>query len=211
MKVRLVLILALLFTLMVGRSVTAQNARARVSDYFPLRVGDSWTYRHSEDDSEFTVKVLSAEKQPDGTMLYLVEKQAGAVIHSWYSKSGGWTLLHREAYQEQEGISVKYEPPREFLKNPLIAGAKWTWKGIGINKQSASESNQVVGAEVVKVPAGRFRAMKVVSKVSDGETAVTKTYWYAAGVGLIKSMTTSRPLEYGWELVSYSFKKASAR
>ena len=211
MKIRLILIQLLLLTLTLGQSVTAQKASARVSDYFPLRVGDSWTYRHIEDDSEFTVKVLSAEKQPDGTMLYLLEKQAGTIIHSWYSKASGWTLLHREAYQQQEGADVKYDPPREFLKNPLIAGARWTWKGKSITRQDASESNQVTGAEVVKVPAGRFRAMKVVSKVTDGEIAVTKTYWYAAGVGLIKSTTTSRQLEYGWELVSYSFKKAPAR
>ena len=210
MKVRLVLMLVLLLTLMTT-NVTAQKSGARVSDYFPLSVGDSWTYRHNEDDSEFTVKVLSAEKHPDGTMLYLVEKQAGAVIRYWYSKSSGWTLLHREAYQHQEGIDRQYQPPREFLKNPLITGAKWTWKGIGINGQLTSESNQVIGPEIVKVPAGTFRAMKVVSKVSDGETAGTKTYWYAAGVGLVKSITTGGQLQYGWELVSYSFKKASAR
>jgi hypothetical protein len=36
---------------------------------------------------------------------------------------------------------------------------------------------------------------------------MTKTYWYADGVGLVKSMTDSGQIKYGWELVAYSFKK----
>lgn len=209
-KIRLVLALAFLFVVLTVNGA-AQKRVAPVRDYFPLSVGDSWTYRNDEGNTEYTVKVLSAEKQADGTMLYLLEKKVGLDIHSWYSKSKTAVLMHREAYPSQEGLDVKHEPARQVLPIPLVAGAKWSWTGKSITGQDASESSNVVGPEIVKVAAGTFRAMKIVSKASDGESVMTKTYWYAPGVGLVKSLTESAQLQNGWELVSYSFKKASPR
>jgi hypothetical protein len=209
-KIRLVLALAFLFIALTG-SVAAQKRGMPVRDYFPLRVGDSWTYRNDMGDAEYTVKVLSEEKQADGTILYLIEKRAGVEIHSWYSKPAGSVLMHREAYPQQEGLDVKHEPARQVLLTPLVAGAKWLWKGKSITGQDAVESSQVIGPEMVEVPAGKFRAMKIVSKVSNGALAMKITYWYAAGVGLVKSLSESFQLQNGWELVSYSFKKASSR
>jgi hypothetical protein len=209
-KIRLVLALAFLAAVL-AMSGAAQKRGVPVRDYFPLRVGDSWTYRNDEGDTEYTIKVLSEEKQADGTILYLLEQKAGLDIHSWYSKSNGAVLMHREAYPQQEGLDVKHEPARQVLPERLVAGAKWNWKGRSITGQDVFESYQVVGPELVKVAAGTFRAMKIVSKVSNGDAVMTKTYWYAAGVGLVKSLTESTQLQNGWELVSYSFKKAANR
>lgn len=209
-KIRLIVALMLLFPLLT-MSVAAQRSRAPVRDYFPLRVGDSWTYLNDDGDFKFTIKVNSVEKQADGTMRYLLHKLAGAEIHEWYSKVDGWVLMHGQAYVGQEGIKVNYEPGRQYLKNPLVAGTKWTWKGKGNTGQDITESNRVVGLEALKVPAGTFRAMKIVSVVSDGDAVMTKTYWYADGVGLIKSTTEGREIKYGWELFDYSFKKPRPR
>src|SRR5215212_5704632 len=106
-KIRLATALLFLLPLLV-MSVAAQKSRrpargpARaaaktvvntVADYFPLRVGDSWTYLHNE-GSQFTIKVTEAQKQADGTMRYKVVSQAGLEVHYWYSKPDGWVLLH---------------------------------------------------------------------------------------------------------------------
>jgi len=133
---------------------------------------------------------------------------AGVEIHEWYFKTDGWVLMHKESYPQQETAVVEHEPPRQVLKNPLVAGEKWRWSGKTISQTDVTESNEVVGLETVKVPAGTFRAMKVVSRVQEADSAVvTKTYWYAEGVGLVKWMTEGAQLKYGWELVDYSFKK----
>jgi hypothetical protein len=204
-KFRLMLTWLFLFPLLT-MSVAAQKTKAPARDYFPMRVGDSWTYRNDEGDSEFTVKVLKEEKQPDGSVRYLLEKQAGIQIQSWYSKVDGWVLMHGESYVGQEGVQAKYEPARRFLKNPLVAGAEWNWKGKSVTYTDVIESNGVTGPEVVKVPAGTFKAMKIVSKVADADAAMTKTSWYAEGVGLIKSTSEGRGIKYGWQLADYSFK-----
>lgn len=212
-KLRLALAMMFLFTLLTA-SVLAQKskapAKAPAPDYFPLRVGDSWSYRTLSREAEFTLKVLSAEKQADGTMLYMLEKMTGTKVHLWYSKTSEWVLQHHESYPEHEGLEIKYAPAKQYLRNPLVAGAKWTWSGKSITQNDLSESHEVIGPEMVEVAAGKFMAMKIVSQIAEASPK-TVTSWYADGVGLVKSMTDAGQIHYGYELVDYSFKKASPK
>ena len=178
------------------------------ADFFPLRVGDSWTYRNSESGG-YTCKVLSEEPQEGGPPRYLVELRSEVVILNTFSKAGDWVLFHSESYPEHEGLKATYDPPKQYLPNPLVAGKKWEWSGKDPTQMDRHESSQVVGFEDVTVTAGTFRAMKVVSEVSGGSIPMTKTYWYAEGVGLVKTTTQGGEIKYGSELTDYSFKKKS--
>jgi hypothetical protein len=179
-------------------------------DYFPLRAGDWWKYKSTagSNSSEFTMKVLAAEKQADGTILYEVETVAGTrpMIRDWYSKPQGWVLVHKQLYLANN-MSANFDPVRQYLKNPLGAGATWGWKGAGMMGVAIDETSKVVGSEEVIVPAGKFQAMKVTTSLTQGGAPVTKTYWYANWIGLVKSMTESGPIKSTTELVDYSFKK----
>jgi hypothetical protein len=180
------------------------------ADYFPLRVGDSWTYRNTEEGG-YTFKVLSEEPQEGGSVRYVVEFRSGVIIQNTFSKAGGWVLFHAESYPEHEGLKATYEPPKQYLPNPLVAGQKWEWSGKDTTQMEHHESSRVVGFENVIVAAGKFRAMKVVSEVSGGAIPMTKTNWYADGVGLVKSTTDGGKIKYGSELTDYSFKKKPAK
>jgi hypothetical protein len=177
------------------------------ADYFPLRVGDSWTYRNTSDESQYTLKVLAEEPQTDGATRYQVELHAGVIILKLFSKTKEWVLLHAERYPEHEGMEAKYEPPRNYLPNTPKPGFKWSWKGRDYTQSEVTEKGEVSGFETVTVPAGNFRAMKVVSEVSSGSAVMTKTYWYADGVGLVKTTTEGGQIKYGSELTDYSFKQ----
>ena len=174
-------------------------------DYFPLSVGDSWKYRSTTADgkqSEFTIKVLSEAKE-SGNTLYLVETVSTfQPIHDWYSKPSGWVLMHRQEYVKT-GNKAEYQPTKQFLKNPLTSGDSWTWKGKGMMGLEIDESNEVSGPETVSVAAGKFEAMKVMTKVVQGGVPVTKTYWYAPGVGLVKSMTDTGSVKSTTELIAH--------
>jgi len=196
-----------------ARTAPATAAAATGKDFFPLRVGDSWTYRHSE-GSEFTYKVLREEKQADGTVQYVVELTSGTTIDYYYSRPSGQVLLHRIVYpQEETGLKIDYNPAKPYLKNPLTVGAKWEWAGKDVGQNDIAESHQVIGPEWVEVPAGRFRAVKMVSKVTMGGAEAIKTFWYADGVGLVKSTTEAKAAsglyKYGFELIDYSFRKGA--
>src|SRR3982751_5119196 len=83
-------------------TAAAQKPQEPPPDYFPLRVADWWKFRSTTADgkqSEFTIKVLCADKQADGTTLYQVETLTSfQPIHDWYSKPRGEVLMHRIAY-----------------------------------------------------------------------------------------------------------------
>ncbi len=193
-------------------SAVAQKSESPVADYFPLRVGDSWTYRSTSGSTEYSQKVVSEKKQADGTVRYLMEKVAGAKVETWFSKAGGWVLMHAERYPEHEALKEDYEPAKQYLKNPLTAGAKWDWKGKDITLTDMEEESEVAGPEEVTVLAGKFQAMKVVTRITGASAPMTRTNWYADGVGLVKSTTDAGKINYGWELTDYSFKKkADAR
>jgi hypothetical protein len=175
-------------------------------DYFPLRVGDSWTYRNSEEGG-YTFKVISEEPQAEGASRFVVELSSGVKILNTFSKADGWVLLHAERYPEHEGLEAKYEPPKQYLANPLTVGLKWEWSGKDPAQMQHGEKNTVAGVETVTVQAGKFRAMKVVSTVTGGAIPMTRTNWYADGIGLVKSTTEGGKIKYGSELTDYSFKK----
>jgi|SRR5262252_5382724 len=189
-------------------SSTEGGSGSSVNDFFPLRVGDSWKYRSTTADgkqSEFTIKVLSEEKE-NGNPLYLVETVSTfQPIHDWYSKSGGWVLMHRQEYVKS-GTKAEYQPTKQFLKNPLKSGDSWHWKGKGMMGLEIDEANEVAGPETVSVPAGRFEAMKVTTRVVQGGAPVMKTYWYAGGVGLVKSMTDTGSVKSTTELLEHPTK-----
>lgn len=175
-------------------------------DYFPLRVGDSWTYKNTEEGG-YTLKVVSEEPQTAAPSRLVVELNAGVKIVQTFSKIEGWVLRHREEYPEHEGLAATYEPPTKYLPNPLVAGQKWEWSAKDPTQVEHREASRAVGFEQVTVAAGKFRAMKVVTEVTGGGADKTVTKWYAEGVGLVKSTTEGGQIKYGSELADYSFKK----
>jgi hypothetical protein len=193
--------------LLAANATAEKKPKPPAGDFFPLRVGDSWNYRNTSGDSQYSLKVLNEEKQGDGSSRYEVELLAGVQIRKFFSKPSGWVLLHAERYPEHEGLEAKYEPPKQYLQNPLVPKFKWEWRGKDYTNTDVTESSEVIGFENVSVPAGKFRAMKIVSKVTGGAAVMTKTYWYADGVGLVKTTTDAGEIKYGSELIDYSFKK----
>ena len=182
------------------------NPTKSSADYFPLRVGDSWTYRNTEEGG-YTLKVVSEEPQEGAPARFVVELSSEVKILHTFSKKDGWVLLHFERYPEHEGLEAKYEPPKQYLPNPMTAGQKWEWSGADPTQARFTEKSTVAGIEEVTVPAGKFRAMKIITVVSGGSVPKTQTLWYADGVGLVKSTTEGGQIKYGSVLTDYSFKK----
>src|SRR5262249_8826729 len=91
--------------------------------------------------------------------------------------------------------SVVCEPAVCLLKLPHKDGARWevastrTFKS-GFSVKDSSKFT-AYGPEEVKVPAGTFKAIRVVSIPADG-TGWPSTVWYAPGVGVVRSTSEVR-------------------
>jgi hypothetical protein len=189
---------------------TAPAAATRpVPDYFPLRLHDSWRYRATQANgstSEFSLSVVSEDKQSDGSTRRCVElSNPNPLTRDWYTKTKTAVLLQEQEYLGGGG-RVALDPPRPLLQQPLRAGSSWTWSGTVRGNVRVEESSEVFQSERIETPAGRFDALKVVTRIEQGGARATKTSWYAAGVGLVRQATESSGVASTTDLIDYSFK-----
>jgi hypothetical protein len=180
-------------------------------DYFPLKQDYWWKYQteSSTGQSGYTMKVVAVEKKDDGTVIYDMHTEPASggsyAFDEWYTKPKGWVHALRFRFGASAD-PVDYNPSRKYLENPLLVGHEWNWTG-SKGKTEATEENKVEPAEDVDVPAGKFKAIKVTTKISQGGATVTKTYWYAPWVGLVQASTESGGVLSTNKLADYSFKK----
>lgn len=154
-----------------------QAEPAAPADYFPLAVGNRWTYESSEgteaapaletwevtrqEETNFVLQV----KQP-----YVTTERIEELIAA---STDGVSSLSRTAedHQTQETAS------QFFLKSPLTPGATWK-NGTGRYAITAID-------ETVMVPAGTFTNCVEVTRWSTAGTA-TVISLYAPGVGMVQ-------------------------
>src|SRR4030095_4403317 len=117
----------------------------------------------------------------------------------------------KEQFGEDPNMLAVYEPVYQLIKNPLEKDDAWQWKGKGMMGVDIEDAATVSGPETITTPAGKFSTMKVMTKVIQGGSPVTKTYWFANGVGLVKSATQSGTVGTVTELLDYSFKKPPSK
>jgi hypothetical protein len=182
-----------------------QSSGQSSPNYFPLSVNAVWKYKFTTStggEFEFTQKMIEAEKQDDGSTWYKLELVSTQSIYTWFSESDGWVLMHREKSDTYDGM---YKPVKKYLKNPMFPGDTWEWKGKrpGATEVDLEESNQVGEIEEIVVPAGTFKAIKVVTEVVQAGAPVKKTYWYADGVGFVKGVIDSGSFKSTSELVEF--------
>jgi hypothetical protein len=80
-------------------------------------------------------------------------------------------------------VMVRAVPPQPWFNWPLDVGRRWEYQGIledTQRKEPLRDVYKVIGMEEVTVPAGTFRAVKIVREV---EASVMDQYWYAPDVG----------------------------
>ena len=86
-----------------------------------------------------------------------------------------------------------FVPPQKLLKNPLVAGDNWEWSGTGWKGIPSSIESAVSGPKEVVIPAGTFKAMKVVTHGTQRPSQTTSISWYAPNIGLVKSRSEVGP------------------
>lgn len=204
---RLLCLLALALAASAGSQAQAKSGP---SDFFPLRLNDWWKYRSTQANgtaSEFTLTVKAERKEPDGTILHCVElANPKPLIHDWYEKTPKAVLLVQEEYLGGGG-KVTLDPARPLLALPLRGGARWNWSGQVRGSLRVEEENEAFPSEKIETAAGRFDAVRVVTKIEQGGAQATKTSWFAPGVGLVRQATDSSGITSTTELIDYSFKR----
>ncbi|MET0341659.1 MAG: hypothetical protein ABW252_11710 [Polyangiales bacterium] len=189
-----------------GARVTAAYQTTASSSLLPLKQGNTWTYKVTEDGAESTkVVTIGALETVGGTgpskalkaNKSVTQKAGGGQTISWQAEVDGRVVRYREQSIKKSGAvgeEVHWAPPSlrvDGTEARVKAGVTWTEKytetvaedGESFTRED-TETWTVEGVDVeVTVPAGTFRAV-VLKKESPNGTP--KTFWYARGVGKVK-------------------------
>jgi hypothetical protein len=157
--------------------------------------GFEWEYRQESPRGRGTFKwTMTREETVDGTPCYVV--WSGPLELYWRVSDLASVLSKRLAQ-----VETRYAPPRLNLAWPLAVGRSWEQLLVQERPLERKSSNllrtwQVERMESVTVPAGTFRAWKVVSRDKWANSVVWE-YWYAPDVrNLVRSRETP---SYGGE------------
>ena len=176
------------------------GVEARKGDRPEWRPGDRWVYRvNGAERGTKTVEVL-ATRDVNGSQYYILKTPESELLSYW-TVDLGWAFA---VGGRDSTVQARTEPPIPWFRWPLVVGQQWSHHGIyedRSGKRDANEDFMVVTAEDVEVPAGRFRAFKIVRQ---GQSADSDQYWYAPEVrSYIKWILTRGEQRIEEELVEY--------
>lgn len=173
--------------------------------WFPLAIGNSWTYNITQDTSLITPepgqKLIA---KYSGTMSSPSKMTQGGLV--WYNMHfaaliGSYDALARRDANGLLGKDMPPAAPREYaIKAPIQVGATWNGGKTGIGFKITSLTKKVT------VPKGTFKNCLVVVSTDTPANTKTTTY-YAPGVGkiLVIAMKGTK-LAVKWELTNYVLK-----
>lgn len=158
---------------------------SRLGDYYPLAVGNRWSYRvNGRGDKNVDVKIL---KEEEGF---------------FHDSQGGQLMVDSFGIRDQK---------RYLLRGPVEPGRSWS----NVVSVSSTERYEILQAGIpCEAPAGTFQdCVRVEARNRvDQETTLVNTFTFAPGVGLVRIQVDAerggRRIPQTWlELTSYQVQK----
>jgi hypothetical protein len=143
--------------------------------YFPTSVGAKWVYKSGKTE---WVEQVTAVEEKDGAWVVTIGDVVGDKVTPSYKR-----LVSPNGLFTGPGGLKEVRFALTLLKLPAKPRDEWEWA----RDKGGAMICTVVGTEVVEVPAGKFRAVRVESTLRNGEdTEPVQTGWFAPGVGQVK-------------------------
>jgi hypothetical protein len=221
----LVLFMALSSSLLLGSCSSDDSSSddatgVSSADYWPLALNNQWVYNENGSVAP-TVKVTGTDNF-GGTTYYRVSTENAYNLQTWaVNKGGSYFLKTGELNLTESGITVKmssYELP--VLKDNLAVNEQWSgsvtskvsftdgtnsssfdttikYLGVILEKEASITVNGKVYTSVIK--------MSFKQEVNfQGQTTISESvFWYAKGVGPVKSINDINGNSVESTLVSY--------
>jgi hypothetical protein len=194
------------------------------SYYRPSTVGSTWTYRVTNSVKKTaainTRTIISSDKA--GFVMNTIhgDSRDGKLIsyYSWINKNLFFT---KQIITSSNGsITTEFSPGMLLLPSNLSKGSSTDYyykinttgymDGHNFNSDVICQGTMTpMNTETVITEAGTFQALKIVleEKGQGSSSTSTASYWYAPGVGNVKSITIKNDRTIITELISYHINK----
>lgn len=183
---------AVLFVSLISLLLVSMVAASDTDDYFPLQLDNQWSYEITINNRKATSELRVSQQQTiNGQNCMVVEKVFNGVAQQkeYYlvADNGVFTVMRSIVKSD-----FVFNPYQILLKYPVKIGDSWSQEGtMTITGRDRTVTYRMTSYyqsfEDVQVPAGNFRAVKLVmsSDLSDG-ARVEWIQYYAPGVGVVK-------------------------
>lgn len=180
-----------------------------------VKPGDSWGYRRTDyNTGQHSGRIQLEVTFANDRVIQLVQRSPSKDEDIDVTMSAEWNQIN-------SGNSGVFNPHSGILRFPLRTGDSWTstydvkFPREGDYEVKHDRKVRAVGWEDIEVPAGKFRALKVVSegtffRVDRGVSGtVTEAVWYVPQVKRFVKWTfenagpRGRVQWWGWELLDY--------
>ena len=179
-------LLPVLFALAFSGTLFAQE-RSAVEKLCPLQVGNTWTYRVSNQDEKFVIKAVREELVSEQNCLVLEAMTKDRVVATEH------VAITREGLMRFRADKEDVDPPLCVLRWPLPRKGGWNAE-YHLGPRLASANFWTTPPAEVTVPAGKFKATVVHTAVKEGmQNLGSASAWYAEGVGLVKQTISQGP------------------
>jgi hypothetical protein len=191
--------------------------------YFPLSIGNAWTYRVTDAtgataDKMTTVEALEPGDGMNGPLAFRIRNEAiASATINWQQLSGTAIVRYRQHVLDAAGndmLDKTYAPSSVVFDESgshLVAGATWNEtyaetkpSATGQLKTSQEFVKWTVEAtdDVVTVPAGVFTCIRVRRHHASSNNPVDEVTWFASGTGSVKETGAGPLSDQSRELVS---------
>ena len=171
-------------------------------ELFPGGVGSRWVYQVRMTTQQSGVAPESTQVEIEGRVISVVRAGSQRKIvmrmgtKEFQTGTDTYLLDQKELLRVSTGTGgiEKMTPPLPLLKAPIKPGRAWAWKGVKLDAagapHDASAEVKVGVRELVKTPAGSYRAYRVMMNLTavalQGKVAVPTSIWFAPGVGMVR-------------------------
>lgn len=195
------------------------SLKAIAADYFPLQVGNSWTYSPSYGDKGDRVDTIIKKEEVNGILTYIWSRQEAPDDNynekRWFAKDGTYLLFYK--IWSNDGIDViPMSPVIELKLNPVV-GDTWEFEEdvgpfhVKLTYHVESTSDTMTVAAGTFNNCIRVREFDEITESGVTDYDYTKK-WYAPDVGLIIDRNYTEnwtAVDFSQELVSFSITRIS--
>jgi hypothetical protein len=172
------IVLALMLPLAAPLAEAGGQVPVATDNYFPLAVDHVWTYRIAGTDEKFVVRVGGVEKIREVDCFRLDASVKGQIVATEHLRTTAEGVFRYRMDRED------VVPPLCVCRYPVKPGDAWTTDyKLGTRGAKADFKSDF---EAITVPAGKYKAAVVKLEMTEADSKLRATHWYAPNAGLVK-------------------------
>jgi hypothetical protein len=168
-------------------------------DYYPLKVETKWHYRVSsgvQEPVEVVNRIAKIEKIDDQSLARLECSRDGNVTATEHLASTSKGVFRHRTN------GIESSPPICLLRYPVKKDDSWNIETTVGEEKGKITCTVLDDKAEIEVPAGKYTAVCVKVEIKTKDKELSTTYWFAAGVGMVK-----QTLELGITSVKLELEK----